>query len=166
MQCPYCHADSQVVDSRATSDGIRRRRVCAECKRRYTTYERLAPPSFKVIKRSGKTEAFDAEKVVAVLARVCRERSQLTKADLRRMARSLEAALLDEGVKSISSSELMRRLLTVLSGVDEVSYKRLAADYLDENGKLRLAPTHEIGESPQLDLFTEGDAPNKAKTAK
>ena len=67
MRCPYCDNDSQVVDSRTTAEGVRRRRVCKDCRRRFTTYERVGSPDIKVVKRSGKTEPFDYEKLVNVL---------------------------------------------------------------------------------------------------
>ena len=86
--------------------------------------------------------------------------------DLTRLARALEAALLDEGVKSVASNELMRRLLAMLADVDNVSYKRLAADYLDGGGKLRLEPTQGKEPLPQLDLFAEASQTKKKRKKK
>jgi transcriptional repressor NrdR len=78
VQCPFCERDSQVVDSRTTADGgVRRRRVCSQCKRRFTTYERVGSPNLKVLKRSDKTEPFSSDKLLRALRRVCRHRSNV-----------------------------------------------------------------------------------------
>ncbi len=147
------------MDSRATSDGIRRRRVCAECKRRFTTYERLAPPGIKVTKRDGRTEPFDSGKLMRVLGRVCRGRKNLDTAAQERVARSIEAQLLDEQVKSISSTEIIQRVLSKLADLDRVAYDRLAADYVDEDGNLRIAPPGDDDDDDggQLGLFPDDD---------
>src|SRR5437762_464901 len=62
VQCPYCSGDSSVTETRVTTDGMRRRRLCTVCKRRFTTYEKVAAPSLKVVKRDGTTEPFDGDK--------------------------------------------------------------------------------------------------------
>jgi len=86
VQCPYCNGDSAVLDSRTSSEGVRRRRSCNECKRRFTTYERLAAPSIRVTKRSGRTEPFDADKILQVLRRISRDRPAVQDADVVRLA--------------------------------------------------------------------------------
>jgi transcriptional repressor NrdR len=158
VQCPYCSGDSQVVDSRMAPEGVRRRRVCNECKRRFTTYERLGAPGIKVMKRSGTTEPFQPEKIVRVLGRVGRDRPALGPADQQRLARALEAQLLDEGAKTIQASEVLARLLALLGEVDRVARDRLAADYVDETGRLRLDAERDAEPAPgQLGLFGEED---------
>lgn len=154
MQCPYCGSDSSVLDSRITAEAVRRRRSCTECKRRFTTYEKLAAPGIKVVKRSGKSEPFDADKIRAALARVCRDRPHLGDADVLRLARAVEAQLLDERVKSIKSGEIAARVLTLLNDVDKLAYERLAANYVDESGHLRTDPRSSRDVDPgQLGLF-------------
>lgn len=154
MQCPYCGGDSAVLDSRGSPEGIRRRRACNDCKRRFTTYERLASPSIKVLKRSGKTEPFDSSKIIRVLERVGRDRPGFSHGDAIRLARALEAQLLDEGVKSISSGEIVGKILDLLREVDKLSHDRLAANYVDESGQLRIdGRADESRDGGQLGLF-------------
>src|SRR5436190_17605838 len=98
MQCPYCGGDSSVTETRVTADGLRRRRVCTACKRRFTTYEKLGAPGLKVQKRDGTTEPFDGDKLMVALQRVCAHRS-IADDDLRRVARDIEATLVDSGRK-------------------------------------------------------------------
>ena len=157
MQCPYCGGDSNVVDSRAVGEGVRRRRICGQCRRRFTTYERVAPPNIKVIKRSGRVEPFDAANLRRVLARVCRDRPGIGEADVRRIAAAIEAELVDDRVKSIPSSALAERLLARLADIDRLAYDRLAANYVDENGLLRVdrAP-RDAADDGQLGLFISG----------
>ena len=159
MQCPYCDADSSVVDSRAVGEGVRRRRICGQCRRRFTTYERVAPPAVKVIKRSGKSEPFDAAKIRAVLGRVGRGRPALDEAAIRRIAARIEADLVDDRVKSVTSAQLAEKLLVRLEDIDRIAYDRLAADYLDESGQLRVRTRAEGAEDEgQLGLFDSDDS--------
>ena len=74
MQCPYCSGDSSVTETRVTADGMRRRRVCTVCKRRFTTYEKLGAPGLKVGKRDGTVEPFDGDKLFRALQRVAAHR--------------------------------------------------------------------------------------------
>jgi transcriptional repressor NrdR len=155
VQCPFCDGDSQVSDSRATADGqIRRRRICNLCKRRFTTYERTGSPSLKVVKRSGKSEPFASEKLLACLQRVCRRRPIANAPQLLALGRAIEAQLVDAGTKSVTSGQIAGRVLERLRELDLISYNRLAANYLDEDGRLR---TEQAGEhedpSSQLGLF-------------
>lgn len=141
MQCPFCERDSQVVDSRTAGDGgVRRRRICNHCKRRFTTYERVGSPSLKVIKRSGRNEPFDSDKLLRALRRVCRRRPGVKKRDVERVARAIEAQLIDSGLKSVKSGQIAELALARLQELDRISYERLAANYLDEDGVLRTDP--------------------------
>ena len=126
-----------MVDSRTAPEGVRRRRICNECRRRFTTYEKIGASGIKVLKRDGSSEPFAPEKLVRVLGRVGRDRAALTAAAVQRLARALEAQLLDEGVKSIRSGDILLRMLALRADVDRVAHDRLAADYLDETGRLR-----------------------------
>lgn len=164
MQCPYCGGDAAVLDSRTTAEGVRRRRNCAECKRRFTTYEKVAAPAIKVVKRSGKSEAFDSAKIIKILIRVSRDRASFGKAEATRLARTVEARLLDEGTKNIPTSELTDMILGLLRDIDRLSYDRLAANYMNESGVLRTAPAAEQGSQGQLGLFV-GKAKGGGKLA-
>ncbi len=125
-------------ETRVTADGLRRRRVCTVCKRRFTTYERVGAPGLKVHKRDGTVEPFDGDKLWSALRRVGAHRSQLRDDDLRRIARDIEATLVDSGRKSITWSEIVTLALARLQNVDPIAARRLAANYTDEGGDLRL----------------------------
>jgi transcriptional repressor NrdR len=156
VHCPFCSGDSAVSDSRATGDGqIRRRRICNQCKRRFTTYERVGAPGLKVVKRSGKTEDFSPEKLRICLERVCRHRTVLDQVTV--LARAIEADLLDSGAKKIPSSRIADLVLARLRDADRVSWNRMAANYVAEDGQLRTAtPAEDERDSEQLGLFESG----------
>ena len=164
MQCPYCGGDAAVLDSRTNAEGVRRRRNCAECKRRFTTYERVAAPLIKVAKRSGKTEPFESDKIIKILRRVSRDRPGFGYPEATRLARTVEAQLVDERTKSISSGDLARLVLSLLRDLDRLSYDRLAANYMDESGILRTKRSADRGSTGQLGLFVgEGKGGGKTK---
>lgn len=160
MQCPYCGGDSRVLDSRQSPDGIRRRRLCNECKRRFTTYERAGSIDLKVIKRDERTEPFDPAKLVRSLERVTRNRPNVTADDIGRIARAIEAKLLDAGARSVRSGQIVDMALERLKDIDLVAHRRLAANYIDETGQLRTEhrPMTEA-EAAQLGLFNPDDEP-------
>ena len=159
MQCPYCESDSRVVDSRAATDGVRRRRVCNTCRRRFTTYERVGSPAIRVHKRSGKTQPFDAEKLRRVLARVTRHRPSIGDRDVDRLVRDLEGRLDDSGERSVRSGRIAELVLARLDELDRLSYDRFAANYLDETGQLRTDFPRPMTdeEAHQLGLFQADD---------
>ena len=153
MQCPYCSGDSGVTETRVTSDGLRRRRICTVCKRRFTTYERLGAPGLRVTKRDGSIEAFDGDKLFQALQRVAAHRNVVSDDDLRRLARDIEATLVDSGRKSIAWSDIVTLALARLQNVDPVSAQRLAANYTDDSGAVRFDEAPPSGaDSPQLGL--------------
>ncbi|HEX2687488.1 MAG TPA: ATP cone domain-containing protein [Kofleriaceae bacterium] len=140
-----------MTETRVTVDGMRRRRVCTVCKRRFTTYEKLGAPGLKVVKRDGSIEAFDGDKLFRALRRVAAHRNVVSDENLRRIARDIEATMVDSGRKSIAWSEIVTLALARLRNVDPVSAHRLEANYLDETGAVRFdrsAPEP----SPQLGL--------------
>ena len=160
MQCPYCGGDSSVTETRVTADGMRRRRVCNACKRRFTTYEKVGAPGLKVTKRDGSIEAFDSDKLLHALRRVAAHRSPVSDEDLRRIARDIEATLVDSGRKSIAWNDIVTLALTRLGNVDPVSAHRLEANYTDETGAVRFERSVTERPSPQLGLpLTETDDP-------
>ena len=152
MQCPYCGEDSNVTETRVVNDGLRRRRVCNSCRRRFTTYEKVGQPSLKVEKRDGQIEPFDGDKLLRALLRVSAHRG--IKDDvLRRVARDIEAALVDAGQRSVLWSDIVRAALHRLEPIDRMAAKRLACNYQDENGELRLDGEELlVGAPPQLGL--------------
>jgi transcriptional repressor NrdR len=122
------------------------------CKRRFTTYEKVGGPSLKVHKRDGTLEAFDGDKLFRSLARVSAHRSGVTDADLRRIARDIEATLVDSGRKSIAWNDIVGLALERLRNVDDIAARRLAANYTDEAGEIRLDQPESTVPSPQLGL--------------
>ena len=133
-------------------DGVRRRRVCTQCKRRFTTYEKLGSPGLKVEKRDGRVEIFDGDKLLGSLRRISGHRPAIIDDHLRRIARDLEASLIDGGTKTVRWSDIVTATLRRLEGVDVIIARRLAANYLDEGGQLRLETPLKSPVPPQLDL--------------
>jgi transcriptional repressor NrdR len=152
VQCPYCSGDSSVTETRVTADGLRRRRVCTICKRRFTTYEKLGAPLLKVHKRDGSSEPFDGDKLLRALQRVTARRPNITEQDLRRVTRDIEATVVDGGRKAVEWSELVTLAIDRLANLDPVAARRLEANYTDESGAVRLDGSTGDLPSPQLGL--------------
>lgn len=159
VQCPYCGSDSQVSETRMSTDGMRRRRLCGTCKRRFTTYEKIGSPPLRVEKRAGHFQPFDSDKMLRALRRVCKGRPEVRDEDLRRLVRDIEASLLDAGKKATRWSELVQETLRRLAAIDAIAARRLEINYLDDGGKLSFhAGPLPRGGAEQLGLFAEGDA--------
>ena len=138
MQCPYCGSDSSVTETRYAPEGVRRRRVCTSCRRRFTTYEKVGSPGLKVEKRDGTVELFDADKLQRALRRVARHRPQIKDDVLKRVARDIEATLVDAGQRTVRWSDIVVAAVQRLEAIDRRSAERLRANYLDDAGELRL----------------------------
>ena len=128
MHCPFCrNADSRVIDSRTSDDGlsIRRRRQCPQCGGRFTTVETA---SLNVIKRSGVMEPFSREKVMAGVRKACQGRP-VTEADLAMLAQTVEESIRQTGASQIDANEIGLAILGPLRELDEVAYLRFASVY-------------------------------------
>ena len=128
MHCPFCRAaDTRVVDSRVTDDGIaiRRRRQCATCGRRFTTSETA---TLMVVKRSGATEPFSRSKVVSGVRKACQGRP-VSDDDLAILAQQVEEAVRATGSAAIDTHEVGLAILGPLRELDEVAYLRFASVY-------------------------------------
>jgi transcriptional repressor NrdR len=128
VHCPFCrHGDSRVVDSRASDDGtsIRRRRQCPECGRRFTTVETA---SLSVTKRSGASEPFSREKVLAGVRKACQGRP-VSEDDLALLAQRVEETVRSSGVAEIEAHEVGMAVLPPLRELDEIAYLRFASVY-------------------------------------
>jgi transcriptional repressor NrdR len=157
VQCPYCGEDSNVTETRVVLDGLRRRRVCNSCRRRFTTYERVGQPSLKVEKRDGSVEPFDGDKLLHALLRVSAHRGVKDEV-LRRVARDIEAAMVDGGQRSVSWRDIVQAALRRLEPIDKVAARRLAVNYQDESGQLRLDGDEALSAGqPQLGLPGVGE---------
>jgi len=140
-----------VSETRVTADGLRRRRTCTVCKRRFTTYEKVGAPSLKIQKRDGSVEPFDGDKLFHSLERVAKHRG-VAPEDLRRIARDIEATLVDNARKSVPWSDVVQLALDRLANIDAIAARRLAANYTDDSGAVRLDGSAPPAESPQLGL--------------
>lgn len=128
MHCPFCrNPDTKVIDSRSTDDGgaIRRRRSCAECGRRFTTQENVL---VMVAKRSGVTEPFSREKIIAGVRRACQGRP-VDEDALAKLGQRVEEAIRSSGSAEIPSHEVGLAILGPLRELDEVAYLRFASVY-------------------------------------
>lgn len=128
MHCPFCrHADSRVVDSRTSDDGlsIRRRRQCPQCNRRFTTIETA---SLSVVKRSGATEPFSREKIANGVRKACQGRP-VSEDDLAILAQRVEETLRASGSAELDAYEIGLAILGPLRDLDEVAYLRFASVY-------------------------------------
>lgn len=155
MNCPYCEGPSKVVDSRPIPEGIRRRRECEACGRRFTTHERLAPVEIRVVKQPGRSpELFDADKIARAVARVVRD-GRLSEEEAHGVARRIEAELVDARESKVRSSEIARRVVEILTTLDRVAATRFAADYTDADGRVVFERPGEVeeGEEEQFGLF-------------
>lgn len=131
MKCPFCgHADDKVVDSRVGRDGefIRRRRECERCQRRYTTYEYIEDVLPMVVKRDGRREPFDRQKLRNSILKACEKRSVGIQA-VDDVVADLESKLHDRAEKEISSLELGEMVMSYLQKLDQVAYVRFASVY-------------------------------------
>ncbi len=128
MHCPFCkHTDTRVLDSRVADEGgaIRRRRVCSECEKRFTTIEQM---QLTVLKRSGATEPFAREKAIAGVRKACKGRP-VTDDDLARLGQQVEDALREGGSAEVAAHEVGLAVLEPLKALDQVAYLRFASVY-------------------------------------
>lgn len=131
MRCPYCNGkDSKVLDSRAIEDGagIRRRRVCPACRRRFTTFERVERTALHVIKRDGRREAFDRTKILTGMLRAC-EGQPVARETLERAVEAIERELQERGTAAVHSREIGDLVIERLRHMDDVAYVRFASVY-------------------------------------
>ena len=131
MRCPFCsHLESKVIDSRvgAAGDVTRRRRECESCARRFTTYERVEEVLPLVVKKDGRREMFDRQKVLAGLRKACDKRAvPLDK--LEAIVDTVERDLIDSGEKEVSAQAVGEKVMLELRKVDEIAYVRFASVY-------------------------------------
>ena len=130
MKCPFCqHDETQVLDTRVSEDGaIRRRRRCASCDKRFTTYERVEHTLPVIVKKDGQRQPFMRERVLRSLELACRKRP-VTPETLDEVAQDIELELAALGEKEISSRLVGERVMDRLKALDEVAYVRFASVY-------------------------------------
>ena len=133
MKCPFCdHLDDKVVDSRLAREGqlIRRRRECLSCKRRYTTYERIEETQPVVVKKDGRREPFDRQKILAGLKKACEKRPIKTD-DIDAVADRIEKRVQEKGETEVPSRSIGEEIMRELRDLDQVAYVRFASVYRD-----------------------------------
>ena len=131
MRCPYCSKiNNKVIDSRLSKDGkvIRRRRQCNECGRRFTTYEKVELSLPMVIKKDGRREPFNRDKIIAGIQKACQKRP-ISIEKIEEFVDSLEIYFQELGKKEVPTSEIGEMVINKLREWDEVAYVRFASVY-------------------------------------
>ncbi len=158
MRCPFCgHLEDKVVDSRESKEGeaVRRRRECLGCERRFTTYERIDEIPYMVIKKDGRRERFDRQKVLSGLLRAS-EKRPVSMGQLERLVDEAESFVADSTERERSTSEIGELLMEKLRQVDKVAYVRFASvyrDFQDEQeffNELKTLMKHQKGGEPKV----------------
>ncbi len=131
MRCPYCgHAESKVMDSRPTDDGavIRRRRECLECGQRFTTYEKVEESPLLVVKKDGRREPFERQKILVGLVKAC-EKRPVSMETLERVTDEIEREIRNTMKREVESRDIGELVMERLRKLDDVAYVRFASVY-------------------------------------
>ncbi len=131
MRCPFCKdPENKVIDSRESHEGavIRRRRECLKCSRRFTTYERVEELTPLIVKKDGRREAFDRDKLLAGLSKAC-EKRPVSIDQLEEVVSGIERGLQERGDRELPSTEIGEEVMRRLQQLDEVAYVRFASVY-------------------------------------
>ena len=131
MKCPYCSAeDTRVIDSRPVEENnsIRRRRICDQCSRRFTTYEKIESIPMVVIKKDNNREPYDRSKIEGGILRACHKRP-VSVGQIKKAADEIEAVIYDREDKEISSQEIGELVMNKIHDLDPVAYVRFASVY-------------------------------------
>ncbi|HLC78156.1 MAG TPA: transcriptional regulator NrdR [Candidatus Nanoarchaeia archaeon] len=131
MECPYCsNTGFKVTDKRSSPDGIRRRRECLKCKKRFTTYEKVEKPEIFIIKKDGRREKFLKEKLQSGIYRAF-EKRPVPKDKIDNMINEIEELIMKTGKKEINSSYIGELVIKKIKKIDNVAYIRFASVYRD-----------------------------------
>lgn len=131
MKCPFCgHENTRVIDSRPSDENnsIRRRRVCDDCRKRFTTYEKIETIPLIVIKKDSKRESYDRAKLESGILRACYKRP-ISADEITRLVDQVETELFSREEREISSSVIGELVMDKLKGLDSVAYVRFASVY-------------------------------------
>jgi transcriptional repressor NrdR len=127
--CPSCRkSETRVVDSRDDENVVRRRRECLDCRHRFTTYERMEAPRLFVVKKDGRREQYNREKLLNGLRRAC-EKRPVSEAQMEEIVASLERQLFSRGESEVPTRMVGEKLMEALKGLDKVAYIRFASVY-------------------------------------
>jgi transcriptional repressor NrdR len=133
MTCPFCgHIQDRVIDSRESKEGdsIRRRRQCLSCDKRFTTYERIDEVPYMVIKKDGRREKFDRQKVLGGLLKAS-EKRPISVSRLSELVNQVESKVMDSQEREISTIDIGEYLMDSLKEIDKIAYVRFASVYRD-----------------------------------
>ncbi len=133
MLCPFCaHLEDKVIDSRESKEGnnIRRRRECLSCQKRFTTYERIEEIPFMVVKKDGRRERFDRQKILNGLLKAC-EKRPIPIPKLAELVDQVENEMMNEPERELSSTAIGEILISKLKELDKIAYVRFASVYRD-----------------------------------
>ena len=133
MKCPFCgHIEDRVVDSRESREGdvIRRRRECLECGRRFTSYERIDEIPYMVVKKDGRREPFDREKILSGVMKAC-EKRPIPTAKIEALVNSVEKYVQESRERERSTEKIGEVIMRRLKELDKVAYVRFASVYLE-----------------------------------
>ena len=131
MECPYCiNPVSRVTDKRKAPDGVRRRRECVKCKKRFTTYEKTAKSDLYIIKKDGRREKFDREKLESGIKKAF-EKRHISTEKIEKMINEVEEQLRKKGKKEIKSSGIGELVMKKIKKLDNVAYIRFSSVYRD-----------------------------------
>jgi len=158
MKCPFCgFVNDKVVDSRESKEdeSIRRRRECLRCGKRFTTYERIDEIPYMVVKKDGRREKFERQKVLSGLLRAC-EKRPVSMARLEEIVNRAEAFVIESPDRERTTKEIGELLMNELKKHDKVAYVRFASVYLD------FKDVHEFLNELQ-ELLKTKESPTKAK---
>lgn len=131
MNCPYCsHYDTKVVDSRPTDEGqaIRRRRECLNCKKRFTTYEKVEEIPIIIVKKDGNRQSFNRNKVINGLIKAC-EKRPVSMQVIEKTVENIERQLHNSMEKEVPSEYIGKLVMNELKNIDDVAYVRFASVY-------------------------------------
>lgn len=131
MKCPYCNnVTNSVVDSRLAGNSlsIRRRRECLKCNRRFTTYERIESAPFMIVKKDGRREPFQREKLLSGLLKACEKRPVST-ADIENLVEEIEKEVKEKFYDEVSSDKIGEIVMRSLRKMDDIAYVRFASVY-------------------------------------
>lgn len=127
--CPTCRkTETRVVDSRDDENVVRRRRECLGCKYRFTTYERMEAPRLFVVKKDGRREQYNRDKIVGGLRRAC-EKRPVSESQLDEVVAALERQLFSRGENEVPTTMVGEKVMEALKGLDKVAYIRFASVY-------------------------------------
>lgn len=131
MRCPYCRCvDTKVLETRETEGTTRRRRECLKCEKRFTTYEQVELLNLMIVKKDGRREAFDRQKLIGGMLKSCQKRPVAVE-QIEKIATDIETRLLNHKTTEIKSKHIGEMVMRRLKKLDTIAYIRFASVYRD-----------------------------------